>query len=119
MLGRVLLRSLRNRASRVGVAVLAVLLGGSLVAALGSLSLDVGGKAGRELRAYRANVVLSPRTATAQTGLGGLEFGAVQEERYLAEADLTPLSDGQFAGEVLGYAPYLYGVAEAGGRKVV
>ncbi len=118
MLRRALYRSLRYRASRVGVAVLAVVLGGSLVAALGSLSLDIGSKAGRELRAYGANIVIAPRAAVAQTGMGGLEFGTVQEELYLAEADLAPLAGAAFGQEVVASSPYLYGVAEARARTV-
>ncbi len=118
MFRRVLMASLRKRASRVGVAALAVLLGASLVTALASLSFDVGGKAGRELRAYGSNITLSPRTTTAQTGVAGMEFGAVEERRYLAEADLLALTSQRFAGELMGTAPFLYSVVEAGERKV-
>lgn len=114
---RIVLGSLRHRAMRVGVAALAVLMGASLVAALASLSLDVGSKAGRELRAYGANLVVTPRTAAAQAGVGGMEFGTVQEERYLEESALAAL-EGWEGGELMGYAPYLAGAVQAGERRV-
>ncbi len=117
MFRRIVLGSMRRRASRVAVAALSVLMGASLVAALASLSLDVGNKAGQELRAYGANLVLTPRVATAQVGVGGLEFGAVQEERYLEESALGAL-DQQWPGVVVGYAPSLAGVVEARDRQI-
>lgn len=117
MLLRILKGSLRHRAGRVLVAALSVVMGASLVATLASLSLDVGAKAGRELRAYGANVVIGPRTASAQAGVGGMEFGTVREERYLEQSSLAALRKwGE--GEILGYSPYLVGVAEANGHRV-
>ena len=119
MLLRIVARSLKNRKMRVAVTVFAVLLGGSLVSALTNLSLDVGSKVGKELRAYGANVLVSPKTAVAQTGLGSMEFGTVAQERYLAEKELAAIKSGDEAEEVVAYAPYLYAAAYVGGKKVV
>lgn len=117
MFVRILGGSLRHRFQRVAVASLAIVMGASLVTALAGISLDVGSKAGLELRAYGANIVLAPRAATAQAGVGAMEFGTVQEERYLEESRLAQL-DGWERGEVVDYAPYLSGVAEAEGRRL-
>ncbi|MCL5959786.1 MAG: FtsX-like permease family protein [Chloroflexi bacterium] len=119
MFARILLKSLKNRRSRVLVAILAVLLGASLVAALTSLSLDTGSKAGKELRAYGANITLTPKAAMAETGLGGMEFGDVKEERYLSERDLAVLQTGETGQDIVNYAPYLHGIVEAQGQRLV
>lgn len=71
MYARILFKSLKLRAARLSIAVLAVLLGASLVAALTSLSLDLGGKASRELRAYGANLMVLPKTEDKALGSGG------------------------------------------------
>jgi len=118
LLLRMLARSIRHRAGRAWVAILAVTLGSSLVAALANVSFDIQAKARRELRAYGANLVLAPNSAVAQIGLGNLEFGTVREERYLSEEDLAPLREGVLSREVLAYAPYLYGAVEVWQTRV-
>jgi putative ABC transport system permease protein len=109
MFWRVVWESLRHQRARLGVATLAVLLGAALVSALVNLSFDVGSQAGRELRAYGANILLLPRAAAL--GLGG-----VSQERGIPEHDLAAL-DG--IPGVIGYAPYLYLIAEVQGQPVM
>lgn len=105
MFWRVLRGSLYQRRARLNVAALAMLLGAGLVSALVNLSFDVGNQTGRELRAYGANILLLPQTETpAAAGLG---WGI--EEQGISEADLAALD--RVEG-VVGYAPYLYLVAE-------
>ena len=117
MFYRIIAGSLRHRALRVAVASLSIVMGASLVAALAGISLDVGSKAGRELRSYGANLVLTPKAAVGQAGVGNLEFGTVQEERYLDESQLGRLDDWE-KGEILGYSPLVSATVEAGGTKV-
>ncbi len=96
------------------MATLAVVLGAVLVSALLNLSFDVGDQAGRELRAYGANVLLLPQggaTGQATPLLWGAVEGSQISEDGLAELDEV---DG-----VLSYAPYLYLVAEVAGQPVV
>lgn len=109
MFWRVLWGSLRHRLARLGVATLAVLLGTALVSASVNLSLDVGGQASRELRAYGANIVLVPRTAALRLDGLGAQHGI--PERDLAALDGLP--------GVVGYAPYLYVTAQVQGQAAV
>lgn len=119
MLIRILIKSIGGRSGRIGVAVLAVVLGASLVAALSTLSLALGGKVRQELRAYGANILVTPRAAAFQVGAGGLGFGEVAEEKYLSEDDLAALAPFEASGEVLGYAPFLYTTVEVEGEPVI
>ncbi|MBU2604188.1 MAG: FtsX-like permease family protein [Actinobacteria bacterium] len=109
MFSRVLTTSLRRSKSRVGVLVLAALLAGSLVTALVSLSFGVERKAGRQLRAYGANIILSAAGEAAQPGVGNLKFGPVAEPGYLDESRVTRALDAAGRGEIAGAAPYLDG----------
>jgi putative ABC transport system permease protein len=114
MFWRVLRGSLRHQWRRLAVATLAVVLGASLTSALVNLSFDVSVQAGRELRAYGANMVLLPAgvtSASAARVVWGL--GARQG---IPEADLVALDT---LVEVVGYTRYLYLVADIAGQPVV
>ncbi len=119
MFARMLFKSLKNRRTRIAIAVLAVLLGASLVSALTSVSLDARGKAGKELRSYGANILLLPRSTSLEVGTGGLDFGSVSEQNFIPEASLPSLQSDEMASNLAGYASYLYGVAKVAGQKVV
>ncbi len=96
------------------MATLAVLLGAGLISALINLSNDVGGQAGRELRAYGANMLLLPRGA--MPAVAAALQGLAVAERGIPEKDLAVLDSVE---EVIAYAPYLYLVAEIGDQPVV
>ena len=110
MLRRIVLKSVINRKGRLIVAVLAVLVAAAMVSALVGISLDIKDKAGRQLRAYGANVVLVPRAAE-----GGSDLLSPLREQYLSDQDLAGLDRDP---AVAGYAPYIYGLGEVSGRKV-
>ena len=116
---RILQRSLTRRKTSIGVAAGAVLLGTALIAALLSLSLGLGPKVRGELQAYGANLILMPGSTLMETGAGGLDFGSVSQEAYIAETKLAPLAQPPLSSDVDYYLPYLYSVVEAGGRQVV
>ncbi|MBI2303695.1 MAG: FtsX-like permease family protein [Chloroflexi bacterium] len=113
---RILAKSLKNRRTRIAIAVLAVLLGASLVSALASVSLDARGKAGKALRSYGANILLVPRSDSLPLGAGKLEVGSMGE--LIQESQLAALSD-DIAPHMAGYVPYLYGVVQVAQQKVV
>lgn len=111
MFRQIVWRSFENRKGRVAVAILAVAMGAAMVFALGSLSLDMNDKISRELRNYGANIVLVPP-------VGGAAGGAVAEP-LLPESTVAALTTSAAAPDILGAAPYLYGIADIGGQKVV
>lgn len=106
----ILWKSLAQRRGRSALTLAALLLGACLVGALLTVSMDVGRKAGVQLQAYGANLLLLPR--------GGVQATQGEAGAYLAEKDLAFLESQEEAGTVY-FAPYLYAVAEASGRKVV
>lgn len=114
MFRRMLLGSLRHQRGRLGVAAFAVLLGATLTSALVNLSFDVSGQAGRQLRAYGANILVMPRGESAidVASIGG----AVSARHGILESDLGVL-DG-LAG-VMGHAPYLFLIAHIQEQPVV
>lgn len=119
MLLRILGETLGRRKRRVAVAVLAVVVGSSLAAALLTLSSDVADKVGRELKAYGANLLVTPRSE----GLG-LEMGETAlagGQTYLDETELVKLKTLFWRNNVVGFAPYLSVMVAAGqaGERVV
>jgi len=113
---RVVWASLRRQGFRLGAAVAAMVLGSSLFAALLNLSFDAGGKAGRELRAYGANVLLFPREELRGPSAGLEALGVAVEDAGIPESSLGSL-DG--VDGIVGFAPYLYSVVEVAGQAVV
>lgn len=105
---RFLSKSLLGRKSYFAVTVAAVALGISLVAALISISLDVGEKVGGTLRSYGANVVLIPTDKAASSG----------GETYIHQTNLRSLKSNP-PKYLISFSPLLYGVVKVNGEEVV
>ena len=102
MFSRILLKSLRGRDSRQWVAFLAVVIATSVAATLLTIRADAGAKINSELRAFGANLILTPAPARdAQTF-------SVHALRQLP----WPISPDTLRG----VAPVLYGVLHYVGR---
>ena len=85
-------KSLLHRRGRAGVALLALLVGAGMAAAMISVYYDANQKMTRELRAYGANVMVAHR-----------EQGSLMQDGVLREIQIAlPPS------EIVGAAPYLY-----------
>lgn len=97
MFAKVLWRSLKARRQRLATAVMAILLGAAMVSALLTVTWDIKGEMGRELRSYGANLLLLPR-----------DGGTIETEGL--RIDDPAVAD---------YAPYLYSVVDIGGRDVI
>ncbi|MDO8577980.1 MAG: ABC transporter permease [Dehalococcoidales bacterium] len=104
---RIIRRSFVNQKVRQVLTVLSIVLGTSLVAALVNLSLDIPKKAGSQLRAYGANILVLPQVSPS----GDISF--------IVEGDMSRLEEGELAQSVTGYLPFLYNQAEINGRKVI
>ncbi len=118
MLKRVITKSLLARKRHLLVASGAVLLGATLIASLVTLSLGMRTQSGRELEAYGANMILLPEAMSLPAGAGGLAFGNIVSEGYIAEEHLSLLESGQ-TKDIKDYTPYLYTVATYQGQKMV
>ncbi|MBI4525471.1 MAG: ABC transporter permease [Deltaproteobacteria bacterium] len=104
MMWKILLGSLRHRRGRVVVAVCATALGASLIVAAVNLRQGIKGKLAAELRNYGANLLLVPGAGTGP---------------FLKQQDLLILQDRKIKDRLLGYVPFLYGVAKIQGKDIV
>lgn len=102
MFSRILLKSLRGRDSRQWVAFLAVVIATSVAATLLTIRADTGAKINSELRAFGANLILTPATARdSQT----FSVRALRQLPWPVSTDT-----------LRGLAPVLYGVLHHVGR---
>ena len=89
-------------------AMLAVALGTTVAAAMLLVSLDIGDKMGRELRALGANIVITPSADTLPVEIGGIDYRPVSEGAYIAESSLGKLKEIFWRNNIIAFAPYLY-----------
>jgi len=96
MFARILLKSFRGRDSRQWVAFLAVVIAASVAATLLTIRADTGAKINVELRAYGANLVLTPATE--------------REQQTFSVAEMMKLPWPASRDTLRGLVPILYGV---------
>ncbi|MBI2852643.1 MAG: ABC transporter permease [Chloroflexi bacterium] len=102
---RLIALTFARRRSRVAIAFTAITIGVAIVSGLANVYLDVGQKMTRELRAYGANLVLSPAFP--------------EKDPYLFLAQIAEIQKKLPPDQLIGYAPYLYGDASVGSRSVL
>lgn len=119
MLLQILSKSISRRRSRVAIAVIAVIMGASVFGALVMTSMEVRDNVGLEFRQYGANILLVPQTDSISVSIGEIEYGSVTEQRYIEESDLPKIMDIYWAPNILGIAPYLYGMVKVDDQTVV
>ncbi len=114
---RWLARSFRGSLAASAVSTASLALSAALVFTLVAVSAGVESRLGRELAAYGANLLVLPRMAPLRFGLGSLELGAVEEERFLRPSDLARLP-ANVAASLEATAPGLVQRARIRGREV-
>jgi len=97
-----------------------IALGASLVTAMLNVALDVGDKMNRELKAYGANILVTPRTVSLLNDLYELKAGSGTSDQYLDEADLGKIKTIFWANNIIGFTPYIQAKAtlDRGGPAV-
>lgn len=118
MFVRLLFDSLARQRRRKLLAVLAVWIGISLVVGLLALSLDVGDKMNRELRAFGANIRLEPVSAALPVRVGGYELTSAVTPAYLNETTLGALKTIFWANNILDVAPRVWATGRIADRPV-
>ncbi len=113
---RWLARSLRGSLAASAVSTASLALSAALVFTLVAVSAGVESRLGSELKAYGANLLVLPRMAPLRFGLGSLELGAVEEERFLRPSDLARLP-ADVAASLDGMVPGLVQRVRIGGRE--
>lgn len=118
MFFRIIGQSLKVRYKRVLLAVVAVLMGASVAAALLNVYFSLNEKVGRELKNYGANIVVTPKADALQLEMDGINYTPVSERRYLDEADVYKIKKIFWKYNIVGFAPYLDTVVQIKGQNV-
>lgn len=103
MFVRTLLLSFGRQKRRRAIAVLSVALGLAVATTLFTVSLEVGDRVAREMRAYGANLVVQP----------------LSEGAFLREEDLAEVKTVFWKNNILSMAPFLPATVTVAGREVV
>ncbi len=107
---RILSKSFINRKASIAIALVAVIVGAAVPAAMLTVSMDVEENVNREFRKFGANLLIVPKSDTIEVGIGGMNFGSVTEQKYINESDLYKIKTISWSDNILGYAPSLYQV---------
>lgn len=92
-------------------------LGISLAAAMMSVMFDVGEKVNQELKAFGANITITPKNASVLKDIYGLDGGTAPRE-YLNESDMGKLKTIFWTNNIVALAPHLNGTVKAGSESV-
>ena len=111
MLFRILRETLFRRKQRVILSVLAVLIGSSLATALLSVSSDILDRFTKEMRAYGANILLTPESDSLQLEVGGISYTPAASQQYIDEENLIKLKTIFWRNNITGFAPFLNVIA--------
>jgi putative ABC transport system permease protein len=107
MFWRMVRGALVRQSRKMVMVAVTVALGVSLTAAMLNVMLDVGDKVNRELKAYGANITVTPRSASVLGEIYGLDAGSGASGQYLQEADLGKLKTIFWTNNIVAFAPSL------------
>lgn len=103
-------RALIRQRGRFALIALTVALGVSLATAMLNVMFDVGDKVNQELKAFGANITVTPRNSMVLKDLYGVETAAHKE--YLAESDLGKIKTIFWTNNIVGFVPALTTTAQ-------
>lgn len=107
MLKRIVYKSINKRKNKIIAAILAIVMGASMVSALVNISLDLNNKVAKELRAFGSNLVLFPDEKREIEG------------NFLTMDEINKLAATDFIEDIYGYVPYLYNIGKLKENNVV
>ena len=87
---------------------LTVALGVSLATAMLNVMFDVGDKVNQELKAFGANITVTPKNASILKDIYGLDESSAPKE-YLAEQDVGKLKTIFWTNNIVAFSPHLSG----------
>jgi putative ABC transport system permease protein len=107
MFGRLVYESFRRQKRRKLLAGVAITLGVGVATAMIAVATDIGDKISRELRAYGANLVVTPQEDTLDVQIGGVDLKPPSDGAYLNAADLPKIKGMFWRNNIVGFAPML------------
>jgi putative ABC transport system permease protein len=109
-------QSLIRGRKRKLLAILTILCAAALITALMNVSIDVGDKMTRELKAYGANITLVPKSESIPLEIGGVDYNPLKGQVYLEEKDLPRIKDIFWRHNIVGFSPYLKTMVHIDGK---
>lgn len=119
MLLRLIRETFLKRKRRVALALVAVLLGASLVSTLLTVYGDIAGKMSQELRSYGANILVRPGSYSLEMEIGGISYSPPRDRALIDERQLPEIKTIFWRNNIAGFAPFLSAVVQAKGQPVV
>jgi putative ABC transport system permease protein len=116
MFVRMLKQSLVRGRKRKLLAILTILCAAALITALMNVSIDVGDKMTRELKAYGANITLLPKSESIPLEIGGVDYNPLKGQVYLEEKDLARIKDIFWRHNIVGFTPFLKAMMHVDGK---
>ena len=104
---RMIRRSFFEARRRKIIAIVTVALAASLITTLLDLSVDVGDKMAKELKAYGSNISIVPKSESIPLKIGGIDFNPLKGRDYLQEKDLIKIKDIFWSNNIVGFTPFL------------
>jgi putative ABC transport system permease protein len=118
MVLRILRGSFGRQLRRKAVAFTAVALGTTAASALLQVSLGIGDQVNRELKAFGANLVVTPAGQGRALEVAGTDVSSLRAPQYLAESDIGAAKDNFWVNNVLALAPMLDTEIQAAGSRL-
>src|ERR1700758_3235579 len=107
MFARLLYESFRRQKRRKLLAGIAITLGVAVATAMIAVATDIGDKINHELRAYGANLLVTPQEDTLDVEIGGVNLKLPSDGSFLSEADLPKIKGTFWRHNILGFSPML------------
>jgi putative ABC transport system permease protein len=118
MLGKLIVHSfLRNLRKKI-IAIAAVMLATSLATFLLNWSLNLGDKIQRDLRAYGANILITPQGESLPLAEGNVSFEQFTQENFLKSSEIQNIQQAFWKNQIVSYAPLLPAKVLSGGKEV-
>ncbi len=117
MIWRILGEAFRRRKVKVGLSLLALGVGTSLAVALLGTLMNIEERLALELRSYGANLLVTSKEQGPAIEVAGVRIAPPGQGDYLDENDLISLKTIFWRNNILGFAPFLSGPAQAGAEQ--
>ena len=115
---RLVYESFRRQTQRKLLVATAVTLGATVSTAMIGMALGIGDKISHELRAYGANLVVTPEEDTLDVQIGSVNLGAAGDGAYLDEGALAKIKGIFWRNNIAAFTPELPASVQLGGRNL-
>ena len=113
---RMIRQSFFEGRKRKVLAAITVALAAALITTLLNLSVDVGDKMAKEMKAYGSNIRVVPKSENIPLKIGGVDFNPLKGRDYLDEAELKKIKDIFWSNNIVGMAPFFEVPVEVAGK---